>query len=160
MVAAVITVIERHAPMSKKSQIAIVVAVLACPVTIGPKGLETGMADAAAIRHAPDVPNCKEMFGDIEGPIGAGGGPRFDYCMMRKNNPYDGKPPVGAMLEGELRIGAFLPRRGISYYPVPPEYGVPPRYRYAAVETCFRVFCNWHHVLADPETRQIVDILN
>lgn len=53
--------------------------------------------------------------------------------------------------EGDVAVGTVLPRRGVTLYPVPREYGVGPRYRYAMV--------NDRAVIVDPRTRRVVDVL-
>ena len=47
-------------------------------------------------------------------------------------------------------LARFCPRTGVSYYDVPPEYGVH-NYRYTVV--------NGRTVLVEPRTRRIVEII-
>lgn len=54
--------------------------------------------------------------------------------------------------DGDLQVGAVLPRRGVVLYPVPRDFHVSPRYRYAVV--------NDRTVIVDPRSRRIVDILD
>ena len=48
------------------------------------------------------------------------------------------------------RVGAVLPEEGVTYYEVPPEYGVHD-YRYTVV--------NGRTVLVEPRTRRIVEVV-
>lgn len=50
----------------------------------------------------------------------------------------------------ELAVGAVLPEAGVTYYPVPAEYG-PTEYRYTVV--------NSQPVLVEPSTRRIVQVV-
>jgi hypothetical protein len=52
--------------------------------------------------------------------------------------------------EREVRVGADLPSRGVTYYEVPREYGVT-KYRYTVV--------NDRTVLVDPSTHRIVQVV-
>jgi hypothetical protein len=49
-----------------------------------------------------------------------------------------------------VRVGAVLPEEGVTYYDVPPEYGVRD-YRYTVV--------NNRTVLVDPRTHRIVEVV-
>jgi hypothetical protein len=50
----------------------------------------------------------------------------------------------------QVRVGAVLPEAGVTYYDVPPEYGVRD-YRYTVV--------NGRTVLVEPRTHRIVEVL-
>ena len=52
--------------------------------------------------------------------------------------------------EGDVRVGAVLPEAGVTYYEVPPEYGVR-EYRYTVI--------NDRPVLVDPRSRRIVEVV-
>lgn len=53
----------------------------------------------------------------------------------------------------DVRVGAVLPRSGLTYYPIPDDYtSMHGRYRYARV--------NDRTVVVDPRTRRIVDIID
>ena len=81
--------------------------------------------------------------GTIGGILGIDDGPRFhEYVAHQKHPSYH---------YGDLRIGAILPPDGVTYYDIPGEYHVQG-YRYAYV--------NDHAVLVDPQTRQIVEIVD
>jgi hypothetical protein len=58
--------------------------------------------------------------------------------------------PQSYRYESDIRVGAVLPKTGVTYYEVPAEYNVPG-YRYTYV--------NQTPVLVDPRTRQIVQII-
>ena len=49
-----------------------------------------------------------------------------------------------------VRVGAVLPEAGVTYYDVPPEYGVR-NYRYTVV--------NGRTVLVEPRTRRIMQVI-
>jgi hypothetical protein len=49
-----------------------------------------------------------------------------------------------------VRVGVVLPEQGVTYYEVPPEYGVR-EHRYTIV--------NGRTVLVEPRTRRIVEIV-
>lgn len=51
----------------------------------------------------------------------------------------------------DLRVGVMLPDSGITYYDVPPEYGVPG-YRYTVL--------NGKYVLVDPSTNRVVEVVD
>jgi hypothetical protein len=53
--------------------------------------------------------------------------------------------------QSDIRVGADLPSSGVTYYEVPPEYGVT-KYRYTVV--------NDRTVLVDPGTHRIVEIID
>jgi hypothetical protein len=50
-----------------------------------------------------------------------------------------------------VRVGAVLPKAGVTYYDVPAEYGAP-NYRYTVV--------NDQTVLVDPRTRRVVEVID
>lgn len=82
--------------------------------------------------------------GTVGGILGVDDRPRFREYVVRRHVPsYD--------YNEDLRVGAVLPERGVTYYEVPPEYHVT-RYRYTYV--------NEHPVLVDPHTRRIVQIVD
>ena len=61
------------------------------------------------------------VAGGVGGFLGADQRPAFHDFVMREGCSY--AEPV--------QPGLILPREGIVYYRVPPEYGVAPDYRYA-----------------------------
>jgi hypothetical protein len=92
--------------------------------------------------------------GPVGAAVGAGAGaiaggiaddtrPRFrSYVTERRHPSY--------RYEHEVRVGADLPSRGVTYYDVPREYGVT-NYRYTVV--------NDRAVLVDPSSHRIVQII-
>ncbi len=54
--------------------------------------------------------------------------------------------------QNELRPGLCLSLEDITYYPVPPEFGVSQDYRYAIV--------NGEAVIVDPRSRRIVQVID
>jgi hypothetical protein len=83
------------------------------------------------------------VTGGVSGLLGADQRPRFRSYVDRENHDsYAYDRPVA--------VGTVLPGSGVSYYDVPPEYGVSD-YRYAIV--------NGETVLIDPRTHRIVQIV-
>lgn len=82
--------------------------------------------------------------GGIAGILGLDQRPRFqEYVVREHRSSYRYDHPVV--------IGAVLPESGVTYYEVPPEYGVRT-YRYTIV--------NDRTVLVDPATHRIVQIVD
>ena len=69
--------------------------------------------------------------------------PRFRSYAVEQHRP-------SYRYNEEVRIGAVLPEEGVTYYDVPPEYGVRD-YRYTVV--------NDRTVLVDPRTHRIVEVV-
>ena len=69
--------------------------------------------------------------------------PRFRSYVVEQHRP-------SYQYREDVRVGAVLPEDGVTYYDVPPEYGVHD-YRYTVV--------NGRTVLVDPRTRRIVEIV-
>jgi uncharacterized protein YcfJ len=81
--------------------------------------------------------------GAIAGGIAEDTRPRFrSYVSERRVPSY--------RYEREVKVGADLPKTGVTYYDVPKEYGVT-KYRYTVV--------NDQTVLVDPGTHRIVQII-
>jgi hypothetical protein len=91
----------------------------------------------------------------VGAPVGAAAGvvggltgamaPRFHHYVVEERVPsYEWRD------HPRVAIGDVLPAEGVTFYPVPPEYGVT-RYRYAVVDD--------EPVLVDPSTRQIVEVV-
>lgn len=70
--------------------------------------------------------------------------PRFHGYVVERHYP-------SYAYTGDVRVGAVLPEAGVTYYEVPPEYGVR-EYRYTVV--------NRHTVLVDPRIRRIVEVVD
>lgn len=83
------------------------------------------------------------VAGTVGGILGVDDRPRFRSYVVEQRVP-------SYRYENDLRVGAVLPEQGVTYYEVPAEYHVSG-YRYTYV--------NDHAVLVDPNTRQIVQII-
>src|ERR1700720_455196 len=131
-----------------------------------------GIAAVAAVMAIPAVAQAQGVPGGVErgsregeraaGPVGAvvggvvggvGGGvtgvlgvderPRFRQYAVEQRRP-------SYQYREEVRVGAVLPKEGVTYYEVPREYGARD-YRYTVV--------NNRTVLVDPRTRRIVEVV-
>jgi Protein of unknown function (DUF1236) len=104
-----------------------------------------------------------EQGGEAAGPLGAAVGgvvggvtggvaglgidqrPRFrEYVIREHRSSYRLHEPV--------TVGMVLPPTGVTLYPIPREFGVPPEYRYAMV--------NDQVILVEPTTRRIVEVID
>ena len=83
------------------------------------------------------------VVGGVAGVLGVDARPRFRHYVVEEHRP-------SYRYEGDVRAGAVLPEAGVTYYEVPPEYGVRD-YRYTVV--------NDRPVLVDPRTRRIVEVV-
>ena len=83
------------------------------------------------------------VVGGVNGVLGVDERPRFRSYVVEQRRP-------SYQYGEEVRIGAVLPEQGVSYYDVPPEYGVRD-YRYTVV--------NGRTVLVDPRTHRIVEVV-
>ena len=83
------------------------------------------------------------VAGTVGGILGVDDRPRFRTYVVEQRVP-------SYRYESDFRVGAVLPEQGVTYYEVPAEYHVSG-YRYTYV--------NDHAVLVDPNTRQIVQIV-
>jgi hypothetical protein len=83
------------------------------------------------------------VVGGINGILGVDQRPRFRHYVVEEHRP-------SYRYEGDVRVGAVLPEEGVTYYDVPPEYGVR-EYRYTIV--------NDRPVLVDPHTHRIVEVV-
>ena len=82
--------------------------------------------------------------GTVGGILGVDDRPRFREYVVRQHQP-------SYRYSEELRVGAVLPERGVTYYDVPAKYHAPG-YRYTYV--------NERPVLVEPRTRRIVEIID
>jgi hypothetical protein len=82
--------------------------------------------------------------GTVGGILGVEERPRFREYVIQEHHP-------SFQYEGDMRIGAVLPPRGLTLYSVPREYHVRPGYRYAVV--------NDRPVIVEPRSRRIVEII-
>lgn len=108
----------------------------------GPVGGVVGGAVGAGVGAATGAVGT--AAGIVGGVLGVDERPRFREFVVREHRPSFrfGKP---------LRVGVVLPREGITYYDVPPEYRVRPGYRYTVI--------NERPVLVDPATRRVVEVI-
>ena len=82
--------------------------------------------------------------GTVGGILGVDERPRFREYVVRERRP-------SYHYDGDLRVGAVLPAKGVKYYAVPREYRSAARYRYAYV--------NERPVLVEPRSRRIVEVI-
>ena len=82
--------------------------------------------------------------GTVGGIFGVEERPRFRESVIHERHP-------SFRYEGDVRVGAVLPPRGVTLYAVPREYHVRPGYRYAIV--------NDRPVIVEPRSLRIVEIL-
>lgn len=83
------------------------------------------------------------VVGGVTGVLGVDTQPRFHEYVVREHRP-------SYHYSDDVRVGAVLPEEGVTYYEVPPEYGVR-EYRYTIV--------NDRTVLVDPRTHRIVQVV-
>ena len=83
------------------------------------------------------------VVGGVTGVLGVDERPRFRSYVVEQRRP-------SYQYGEDLRVGAILPEEGVTYYDVPPEYGVRD-YRYTVV--------NSRTVLVDPRTHRIVEVV-
>lgn len=109
----------------------------------GPVGGIVGGAIGAGVGAATGaVGTAAGIAGDV---LGVNERPRFREYVVREHRPsYRYAEP--------LRVGAVLPREGVTFYDVPAEYRARPGYRYTIV--------NERPVLVEPGTRRVVEVLD
>ncbi|MGD0851716.1 DUF1236 domain-containing protein [Bradyrhizobium sp.] len=83
------------------------------------------------------------VVGGVTGILGVDQRPRFRSYVVERHVP-------SYQYREDVRVGAVLPEEGVTYYDVPPEYGVRD-YRYTVV--------NDRTVLVDPRTHRIVEVV-
>jgi len=130
--------------------IAAVVAAVALPVVVQaqgvPGGVERGSRDgerAAGPVGAVVGGVIGGVVGGVAGVLGVDQRPRFHSYVAGRHVP-------SYQYREDVRVGAVLPEEGVTYYDVPPEYGVRD-YRYTVV--------NSRTVLVDPRTHRIVEVV-
>lgn len=84
------------------------------------------------------------VAGGVAGVIGVDERPRFRAYVEEEDVP-------SFHYRGAVRVGTVLPRRGVTYYEVPREYGAT-EYRYTVV--------NDVPVIVEPRTRRIVEVID
>lgn len=130
--------------------IAVLAAMVALPAATYaqgvPGGIEQGSRDgerAAGPLGAVVGGVIGGVVGGVDGVLGVDQRPRFRSYVVEQHRP--------SYQYGEaVRIGAVLPEEGVTYYDVPPDYGVRD-YRYTVV--------NGRTVLVDPRTHRIVEVI-
>jgi hypothetical protein len=134
--------------MQKKFGIAVVTALLASPLAAQAQGIPGGAARGAAEGAAVGGlvgGVVGGVAGGVGGLLGVDEGPRFhEYVIREHRSSY--------RYSEDPRVGMILPSAGITYYRVPREYRVSPRYRYTVV--------NERPVLVDPRTRRVVQVID
>jgi hypothetical protein len=130
--------------------IAALAAVVAVPVVVQaqgvPGGIERGSRDgerAAGPVGAVVGGVIGGVVGGVAGVLGVDERPRFRSYVVEQHRP-------SYQYREDVRVGAVLPEEGVTYYEVPPEYGVRD-YRYTVV--------NSRTVLVDPRTHRIVQVI-
>ena len=125
--------------------------VVSLPVATYAQGTVRGAEDGAAAGDRAAGPVGAIVGGAIGAATGTVGGilgveerPRFREYVVREHHS-------SFQYRDEVRVGAVLPERGVTFYAVPREYHVKPGYRYAIV--------NDRPVIVEPRTRQIVEII-
>ena len=117
-------------------------AVLALMVPVAAYAQAAAGATAGVVVGGPDVavvgPGTVVVGGFTDANM-----PKFREYVIREHKP-------SYRYTGEVVIGAELPMAGVTYYEVPPEYGVR-EYRYTIV--------NDRTVLVDPRTHRIIQII-
>jgi len=108
-----------------------------------PGGVERGSREGERAAGPVGAVVVGGVVGGVAGVLGVDQRPRFHSYVVEQRRPsYEYNEPV--------RIGAVLPEQGVTYYEVPPEYGVRD-YRYTVV--------NGRTVLIEPRTHRIVEVL-
>lgn len=109
----------------------------------GPLGGLVGGAVGAGVGAATGA------VGTATGVVGSIFGVPDDRPRFREYAVEQGRPSYA--YDSTLQVGSVLPRRGVTLYPVPRQYHVSNRYRYAVV--------NDRTVIVDPRSRRVVDII-
>src|SRR6202166_876250 len=124
--------------------IAALVATVALPVVAQaqgvPGGVERGSRDGERAA-GPVGAVVGGVVGGVAGVLGVDERPRFRSYVVEQHRP-------SYQYREDVRVGAVLPEEGVTYYDVPPEYGVR-EYRYTVV------YSRTVHV--DPRTHRIIE---
>jgi hypothetical protein len=130
--------------------IATVAAALALPIVADAQGVPGGVERGSREGERAAGPIGAVVGGVIGGVVGGVTGvlgvderPRFRSYVVEQRRP-------SYQYREDVRVGAVLPEDGVTYYDVPPEYGVRD-YRYTVV--------NNRTVLVDPRTHRIVEVV-
>jgi hypothetical protein len=130
--------------------IATVAAALALPIVAHAQGVPGGVERGSREGERAAGPIGAVVGGVIGGVVGGVTGvlgvderPRFRSYVVEQRRP-------SYQYREDVRVGAVLPEDGVTYYDVPPEYGIRD-YRYTVV--------NNRTVLVDPRTHRIVEVV-
>ncbi|WP_395666022.1 DUF1236 domain-containing protein [Methylocella sp.] len=141
--------------MQKKLGVAVLAALIAAPAGAYAQGVVGGAQSGAergmATGQSMGGPIGGVVGGAVGGATGAAGGllgldraPEFRAHALREHRS-------SVRTDRPVREGQRLPLAGVTYRPVPPEYGVDPRYRYTVV--------NGQPVIVDPRSRRVVQVI-
>jgi Protein of unknown function (DUF1236) len=122
--------------------IAALVAAVALPVAVQAQGVPGGVERGS--RDGERAAGPGGVVGGVAGVLGIDERPRFHSYVVERHVP-------SYQYREDVRVGAVLPEEGVTYYDVPPEYGVRDD-RYTVV--------NSRTVLVDPRTHRIVEIVD
>ena len=132
----------------RKFGIAVVAALLATPLAAQAQGVAGSAEKGAAAQGNAAARPVGGGVGDVAGStglVGADQASRFrDYALREHRS--------AIQFDERLQPGVRLPLAGVTYYAVPPEYGVSSRYRYTIV--------NGHAVIVDPTSRRVVQVID
>jgi hypothetical protein len=132
----------------RKFGIAVVAALLATPLAAQAQGVAGSAEKGAAAQGNAAARPVGGGVGDVAGStglVGADQASRFrDYALREHRS--------AIQFDERLQPGVRLPLAGVTYYAVPPEYGVSLRYRYTIV--------NGHAVIVDPTSRRVVQVID
>jgi hypothetical protein len=130
--------------------IAAVISAVGLPVLVQAQGVPGGIDRGAREGERAAGPIGAIVGGVIGGVVGGVNGvlgvderPRFRSYVVEQRRP-------SYQYREDVRVGAVLPDEGVTYYDVPPEYGVR-EHRYTVV--------NGRTVLVEPRSRRIVEIV-
>ncbi|WID99463.1 DUF1236 domain-containing protein [Bosea vestrisii] len=135
-------------------KLVLVAAVVMSPMVASAQGNPSGAQGGAAGGAAAGAVGGAVVGGPVGAVVGGVGGavvggiigdntPRFRTYVTEQRVP-------SYTYSDEVRVGAVLPERGVTYREVPAEYGVKG-YRYTVV--------NNRTVLVEPGTRRIVQVI-
>jgi hypothetical protein len=142
---------QEHVMKSKIVMPLAALAMLALPVAAHAEGTVRGAQEGAAEGGRVGGPIGAIVGGTVGAATGTVGGilgvdtrPRFREYVIREHRP-------SYTYQGDVRVGAVLPAKGVTYYEVPAEYG-PRGYRYTVV--------NQRPVIVEARSRRIVEIVD
>jgi hypothetical protein len=128
------------------------VATLAFPVLAHAQGTVRGGEEGAAAGGAAGGPIGAIVGGTVGAATGTVGGilgvddrPRFREYVTSEGLP-------SYSYRDEVRVGAVLPERGVTYRQVPARFHTKSSYRYTVV--------NDRPVIVEPRTRRIVEVID